>query len=129
MLIRNVAGSVVLFLAMSAEAGVTWYTGTVVRALTDERSANDSRYPNAKAFSGCAAYVDPAPSTQIAGCTGGYVALGCDGVVISKQAAEKNWQNAQLSLVTGGQIKFWLDDSLRTGGNCIAQSSISYPAP
>ena len=116
----------ILFGTISAQAGVSWYTGTVVRLLSDERSANDPSYPDAKAFSGCAAYVTPAPSTSNPGCTGAYIALGCDGVVISKTAAEKNWANSQLALVTGNQIKYWLDDNLKTGGNCIAQSSIGY---
>ena len=117
----------ILGLVISAQTfGQTtgWHVATVTKVLIDERNAGDSAYPLAQSYGGCAARVTPNPRGSVPGCTSAYISLGCDGTIVAKSSAQNNLSSAQLALVTGEQISFWLDSNMKQSGACIAVSTI-----
>ena len=53
-------------------------------------------------------------------CPGRWVTFGCSGEHISKAAARRLYDAAQLAFMSGRRAVLWVDDGRRHGGYCLA---------
>lgn len=91
-------------IAYCAVAGLDTY---VLKTLTD------GRY-----FGGCMALLEADLDSAGLACPENWVSFSCTGDFTSVNAAERNFDMAQIGLVTGAQIRIYVDDSKRHNGAC-----------
>ena len=98
-------------LAPGAQAAEMRMSAAVVRTL----AAEDGRY------GGCMAQLGEsvAEATGL-DCPGRWVTFGCSGEHVSKAAARRLYDAAQLAFASGRRAVLWVDDGRRHGGYCLA---------
>ena len=86
-------------------------TGNVVQVLTDDDN-----------FGQCMARVSPSPATVLGACGAEWLTFDCStDFGGSKTEASRKLDAANLALVTGNTIRFYITDSLTHNGFCFAE--------
>lgn len=71
-------------------------------------------------FGGCMVGVSPGPADSGLDCKNAFVTLDCKGDYGPKDAAARKLAAAQLAFVTGQNVIFFVDDTRKHNGYCLA---------
>ena len=108
---RTVCIIVLLSIAAAAYGTTGAFNTKVQRVLSDTVN-----------FGGCMAQLVNTPSAQGGlDCNGSYVTFSCTGDFAPKDAARRNFEIAQIALVTGNTVRVDVDDTKKHNGYCFAR--------
>lgn len=111
-LVRFVVVFVIVLTAPLVESATDNAFGSAIRLLAGEDDQ----------FGGCMVEVEPIPaSLNCPGAGGrGWLTLDCNGTYGSKSAASNRLSAATLALVTKGTVQYFVDDTRKHNGFCMA---------
>ena len=101
---------VLVFCSSAAMAATARFDTTVQRVMSD-----------ADAFGGCMVYVETRLRDVGLDCPSRWVSFSCSGDFASRADANRNFDIAQLALVTGATIRISVDDTQRHNGYCVSR--------
>ena len=71
-------------------------------------------------FGGCMALLETQPATIGLDCKDGWVTFSCTGDFADRSAASRNFDSAQLAMLTETEVYVVIDDSQKHNGRCFA---------
>ena len=105
-----------LLLAGTAYGATASLTTTVNRLLSHET-----------AFGGCMARLSDRPNSTGLNCKGFFVSFSCTGNFASLSAANRNFELAQIALLTDATVLVSMDDSRKHNGYCFVNRIDLFP--
>ena len=100
-----------LLLISTTSFGVTRVlTTTVLSTLSD-----------ATYYGGCMASLADRPDSVGLDCNGAWAAFSCTGDFAGKDAANRNFEMAQIAYLTGRRVRVYMDDTKRHNGYCFGR--------
>lgn len=72
-------------------------------------------------YGGCMANLEDRPDSVGLACTGSYVTFSCSGDFAGKDAANRNFEIAQMAYLMGRRVRIYVDDTRKHNGFCLVQ--------
>ena len=79
-------------------------------------------------FGGCMANLADSPSDTGLDCTTNWVSFSCSGDFNPKDVANRNFDMAQIALMTGARVALRVDDTLKHNGRCFVRQIQLFPS-
>ena len=108
--------STLLLFAGSAYGALANVDTTVTRLISDQAL-----------FGGCMAQLADRPDSTGLNCKGERVSFSCTGDFASLSAANRNFELAQIALLTDAPVKVYFDDTKKHNGYCYAYRIHLFP--